>query len=126
MKCSWRKRPKVLAVAIILGIGFLLLYFTPLFPFRAVYYIQKYHHDQELCYMDIPEDIGVVSAIDRILVENRESHLIICDKILIPLKLLLDKDLLRNYTSKAGVQCPDTNFRRHPNPESDLWIETKP
>ena len=126
MKCSWRKPTKGLIIASIIGLCFSALYFAPVFPFRAVYYIQRYHHDQELCYMHIPDDVDVVGSIGKVLAEYDETHIIIRNKILIPLRLLLDKDSLRNYTAKIGIKCPDNNFRRHPNPESDLWIEIKP
>lgn len=113
-------------VSIICVACVVILCFTPLFPFRTVYYIQRYHHDQELCYMGYLVDHEAVMAIDRILTEYGEKHLIMHNTILISLRLLLDRDLLRNYTAKAGIRCPDNNFTRHPDPACDLWIEARP
>lgn len=125
MKHSRIKLIGRLLVSIICVACVAMLYFVPLFPYRTVYYIQRNHHDQELCYMGSPVDKESVMAIDRILTEYGERHRIMHNTILISLRLLLDKDLLRNYTAKAGIRCPDINFSRHPDPACDLWIEAR-
>lgn len=99
------------------------LYLAPLFPVKTVYYIQLRHHDQELCYMDAPKSKEGILAMSRILKEYGEWHIVFNGKILVPLKLLLDMDILRNYTSKARLPCPDKRFILDGHLECDLWIE---
>lgn len=99
------------------------LYLAPLFPVKTVYCIQLRYHDQKLRYMDAPKSKEGILAMSRILEEYGERHVIINGKIFIPLKLLLDMDMLRNYTSKARLPCPDKRFTLASYSECDLWIE---
>ena len=118
---------KFIFVTVMVVIIVLILYYAPVFPLMTVYYIQRHHHDQELCYIGSPKTSNEVSAMSEILHEYGESHVILCSKILIPLRLLVDKDLLRNYTKKAGLPCPDKSFVSEKDcPYCDLWIEVKP
>ena len=125
MRNSGNVMQKIACVVITLAVLGIAVYCTPIFPFRAVYYMQRYHHDQELCYMDMPKGKDTLSSVDGVLTNYGESHVLIGNTILIPLKLLLDKDLLRNYTAKAGLLCPDGNYYRHPDVGCDLWIEKR-
>ena len=60
-----------------------MLCFAPLFPLQTVYYIQRKHHDQELCYIGSPQNTIEVAAMSRTLHEYGESHFIIQNKILV-------------------------------------------
>ena len=114
-------------VTVMVAIGALTLYYAPIFSLMTVYYIQRHHHDQELCYIGSPKTSKEVSSMSKILHEYGESHVILCNKIFIPLRLLVDDDLLRNYTTKAGLPCPDKRFVLDKDfPDFDLWIEVKP
>ena len=94
-----------------------------MFPIKTVYYIQRIHHDQELCYMIMPDTEETISSMSSVLSNYNERYVRIGSRILVPLKLLLDMDSLRNYTAKAGIPCPDKRFVKHGCTEYDLWIE---
>lgn len=109
----------ILAIAIVASTAV----YAPVFPFRPVFYIQKRNQDQKLCYMNMPPNDGLISKIEDILSCYNERHIRIKNTIYIPFRLLVDKDSLRNYTSKAGVPCPDSRFSRYHDADYDLWVE---
>lgn len=117
------KKACLLFCLILSVIAIAALYLVPIFPMKTVYYIQLRHHDQELRYMDAPKNEEEILAMSRILEAYGERYLVLNGRILIPLKLYFDMDLLRNYTSKAKLPCPDKRFVLDGCPECDLWIE---
>ena len=119
------KKACLLFCLILSVIAIAALYLVPIFPMKTVYYIQLRHHDQELRYMDAPKNEEEILAMSRILDAYGERYLVLNGRILIPLKLYFDMDLLRNYTSKAKLPCPDKRFVLDGRPERDLWIEAR-
>ena len=120
------KKVCLLLCLILSVIAIAVFYFAPIFPMRTVYYIQLRYHDQELRYMDAPKSKEEVFAMSRILEDYGERYVVLNGRILIPLKLYFDMDLLRNYTSKAGLSCPDRRFVLDGHIGCDLWIEADP
>lgn len=119
------KKACLLFCLILSVIAIAALYLVPIFPMKTVYYIQLRHHDQELRYMDAPKNEEEILAMSRILEAYGERYLVLNGRILISLKLYFDMDLLRNYTSKAKLPCPDKRFVLDGHPERDLWIEAR-
>ena len=123
MSLGKNKVRAIIGVGVIMTVALVLLW-VPLFPLKTVYYIQRKHHDQELCYIWSPRNPIEVAAMSRTLHEYGERHFVVRDRIFISFMLFIDKDLLRNFTSKAGLACPDNRFVLDSNyPECDLWIE---
>lgn len=117
------KKACLLFCLILSVIAIAALYLVPIFPMKTVYYIQLRHHDQELRYMDASKNEEEILAMSRILEAYGERYLVLNGRILISLKLYFDMDLLRNYTSKAKLPCPDKRFVLDGHSERDLWIE---
>ena len=119
-----RRCHKVSFAFFCLFLTFQFIWQIPAFPFVPVFYIMERLKDQRLCYMNYALEERELVSLENILNRYAVPHLRIGARILIPLKCLLDKDTMQNYTSKAGLKCPDNRFKK--DNIYNLWIEIQP
>ena len=116
---------KIACVILAVVTAVLLVWNLPMFPFVPVFHIKEYGHDQEWRRMPCILNEDGLGVVRRSLSDGGETCILArsMHQVLIPLRLLVDTEMLGNYTSKAGLACPDPRFEM--DTDGLLWVEKK-
>ncbi len=115
---------KTASIAFLVIIANVIIWYLPVFPFVPVFNIKENSRDQEWRRMPFKLSENEFLAVSRALSDGAEHYFKLRSKhkVLITLSLFMDTELLGNYTSKAGLACPDLNFKMDCY---GLWVEKR-
>ena len=113
-----KKRTFVVILLLVSGLA-LSIRCLPIIPMRFVYNVWIDHEQRLVCCFPRELDNYSIGRLVKILTDNGERYCVSGKTILIPLWLWLDKELLWNYTTKAGMPYPDSGYIR--DDEYNLW-----
>ena len=104
---------KVVFMMILALVGAMLCvwYFTPISPFIPVFNVwidHEQHLVSKLCRLGKQEN----DSLTKVLESDSQIFLVFNRMIFVTPRLFFDKELIWNYTSKAGIAFPQDNYIR--------------
>lgn len=105
----WHKRKRVVSIAILIDGLLTLWYWMPIFPVRPVFNVWI-NYEQHLVSTSCRLSKQDIDSLTSILKRDNQIFFVGKSMIFVTPKLLFDKELIWNYTSKAGIAFPDSNY----------------
>ena len=109
----------ILCLALILGMFMVLWCAIPICPMRPIFNIWVGHEQKLVVASSANLSTQNIELLTKILANNDEPYCIMGNKVMITLKLIFDKELLWNYTTKSGIPYPNDNY--YHDGEYNLW-----
>lgn len=103
------KRIRIVSIAVLIGALFVMWQWVPICPVRPVFNVWV-DHEQHLVSSSCQLGEQEINLLANILECDDQIFFISKRMIFVTPKLLFDKELIWNYTSKAGVAFPDSNY----------------